>query len=88
MTAAAAARRVGGFTGLPISRARFFDERYDFSDFRFHRRPSCPLISEASGRRRGHGRAGQVFITSASKSSLAFGASAIPTSIESKWLRT
>src|SRR5579864_421029 len=54
----------------------------------FHLRPSSPLISDAFSPPTRAWTRGPVVITRASKISLARGASLIPTSMASKWLRT
>src|SRR5271163_3340472 len=68
--------------------ARLLDDRHDLANFRLHLRPSNPLISDAfSPPARSWTRA-PVVIASTSSISSARGASAMPTSIASKWLRT
>ena len=66
----------------------FFQEDNNFANFGFHRRPSSPLISEAFRPPTRAWMRGPVVITRAKRISSARGASAMPTSMESKWLRT
>src|SRR5262249_22654766 len=80
-----ARRRIDGPAHLA---PRFLDRDHDLADLGLHLSPSSPLISEA---RRPPTRAwmrGPVVITRARTSSSAWGASASPTSMASKWLRT
>ena len=67
---------------------RLLDDSHELSNLRFHLSPSNPLISEASSPPARLCTRGPVVIASASSISSARGASATPTSIASKWLRT
>ncbi len=67
---------------------RFLHEDGNLADAGFHRSPSSPLISDALRPPTRAWIRAPVVMTSASKISSARGASASPTSIASKWLRT
>src|SRR5271163_4327202 len=68
--------------------ARLLDESHELSNLGFHLSPSNPLTLEASRPPARLCTRGPVVIASASRISSARGASATPTSIASKWLRT
>src|SRR5271168_1513889 len=68
--------------------ARLLDDRHDLANFRLHLRPSNPLISDAFSPPARLCTRAPVVIARTSSISSARGASAIPTSIASKWLRT
>src|SRR5262249_56577277 len=67
---------------------RFLQKDRDLADVGLHRNPSSPLISEALSPPTRAWMRGPVVMTRASRISSARGASARPTSIASKWLRT
>src|SRR5271163_1801851 len=69
-------------------KARLLDDGHDLANFRLHLRPSNPLISDAFSPPARLCTRAPVVIARTSSISSARGASAIPTSIASKWLRT
>src|SRR5271169_6853071 len=68
--------------------ARLLDDRHDLANLRLHLSPSTPLISDAFSPPARLCPRAPVVIARTSSISSARGASAIPTSIASKWLRT
>src|ERR1700733_6502745 len=68
--------------------ARLLDDSHQLCNLRLHLNPSNPLIWEASRPPARLCTRGPVVIASASRRSSARGASAMPISIASKWLRT